>query len=167
MGILFCSPSPAAARSEKKKPETVINISESCVDRLTREEKESAEKQASAEVLNIPQNVSENDWIMKLKCLDDAHSNTYGLTVQGFYKLADEVESNIEDVRPNLCSAVDIIQCLKKNKCCSIKCRSHMDRFIDCVDTTRINIIKEQIECDLKEKRKKEAEDAENFLRSE
>lgn len=42
-----------------------------------------------------------------------------------------------------------------------------MEKYIDCVDTFRINIIKEQVECERKEKRKEEQDIVEQFLKSE
>ncbi|ENN76289.1 hypothetical protein YQE_07252, partial [Dendroctonus ponderosae] len=154
-------------RTDKNTSENVINLSQSCMERLIRKEKEVEKKYPEVQELQIPENLSEKEWMMKLKCLDDAHSNTYGLTVQAFYKLIDKVESQIEPVRPGICDPDKIIECLKKNSCCTIRCRSEMEKYIDCVDTFRINIIKEQVECERKEKRKEEQEIVEQFLKSE
>uniref|UniRef100_A0AAR5PKY8 Uncharacterized protein n=1 Tax=Dendroctonus ponderosae TaxID=77166 RepID=A0AAR5PKY8_DENPD len=90
-------------RTDKNTSENVINLSQSCMERLIRKEKEVEKKYPEVQELQIPENLSEKEWMMKLKCLDDAHSNTYGLTVQAFYKLIDKVESQIEPVRPGIC----------------------------------------------------------------
>lgn len=42
-----------------------------------------------------------------------------------------------------------------------------MESYIDCVDTFRINLIKEQIECQLKEQRKEDQDIVERFLKNE
>ncbi|XP_076270216.1 uncharacterized protein LOC143202511 [Rhynchophorus ferrugineus] len=143
---------------EKKEKESVINLSNSCIDRLTGEEEDLR--------LDLSKDSSEKEWMMKLKCLDDAHSNTYGLTINCFEELIKQVESQIEPIRPLVCSSDEVIQCLKKNPCCGIKCRPVMEKYIDCIETYRINIIKEQIENELKEKRKEDQDIVEEFLKS-
>ncbi|KAL1491271.1 hypothetical protein ABEB36_011891 [Hypothenemus hampei] len=148
----------------EKKSESVINLSESCVERLKREE---SDKKPPGAELNIPENLSEKEWMIKLKCLDDAHSNTFGLTIPNFHKLADQVQSQIEQIKIVYCDSNAISQCLQKNSCCSIKCKPEMDQYIDCIDAARIGIIKERIECELKEKRKEEQEIVGNFLNSD
>lgn len=45
---------------------------------------------------------------MKLKCLDDSHSHEYGLTVQSFYKLADQVDAQIEPIREGICIPTEV-----------------------------------------------------------
>ncbi|XP_050307101.1 uncharacterized protein LOC126743891 [Anthonomus grandis grandis] len=160
--ILF----PCGSANNKKKPDGIINISQSCIERLTKEEKESGIKYPGEE-LNIPVDLTEKEWILKLKCLDDAHSAEYGLTSQAFYKLADEVESKIEPIRPNICNPQDVINCLNKHGCCSIKCKSQMDKYIDCIDTFRINIIKDKIAAEQKELRREEQEIVEQFLKTD
>ncbi|XP_030752369.1 uncharacterized protein LOC115879613 isoform X2 [Sitophilus oryzae] len=125
------------------------------------------EEEISKEGLDKLTNIEEKKWMIKLRCFDEEHSNLYGLTLKAFEDLAFQVESQIEPIRPRICSHDEIVQCLKRNASCSIRCRPIMERYIDCIETFRVNIIKEQIECELKEKRKEDQKIVEHFLKND
>ncbi|KAJ8916762.1 hypothetical protein NQ315_013967 [Exocentrus adspersus] len=44
----------------------------------------------------------------------------------------------------------NIITCLKKNEKCMIRCKKHMDDFVNCIDAQRMNIIREKYEMEQK-----------------
>lgn len=39
--------------------------------------------------------VDDAEWMHKLKCIDEAHSNAYGLNSNEFYKLLDKIENDL------------------------------------------------------------------------
>ncbi|KAJ3653356.1 hypothetical protein Zmor_012612 [Zophobas morio] len=60
-----------------------FQLSKDCADQLLNDD---SENQTSAE----------NRWKEKLKCLDDAHSKQYGLTVENFNKLFTDLQETME-----------------------------------------------------------------------
>ncbi|VEN46535.1 unnamed protein product [Callosobruchus maculatus] len=158
--IFFCETCP-----EVPNPESEINLSDDCVQKLVTGEKGQKSKKEEAELT-----LSEDAWMKKLKCLDDIHTNENGLTVQAVETLIAQVESQIGAVRPNVCSSEQLIACLQKNKDCMIRCKHAMEDFIDCVDKSRIQIIIEKTKQEDEEKfakREDENDVANDFLKSE
>ncbi|RZC36087.1 uncharacterized protein BDFB_004408, partial [Asbolus verrucosus] len=99
---------------------------------------------------------SEERWILKLKCLEDAHSKQNGLTQEGFDDLMARLEKRLKSAKiPVNCEKRDrLIECLSKNPTCMLNCKREMDDFIDCVDTIRIRRIKERIQESIKPMKK-------------
>ncbi|XP_060518527.1 uncharacterized protein LOC132697220 [Cylas formicarius] len=150
--------------SSKTQNESIINLSDHCLEKLTNENKEvsdtSDDKQSALE------SPSDGEWMLKLKGLDQTHSNTNGITVEKIYKMIESIYQELEEMRPVICSADEVIYCLKKHPQKMIMCKATMDAYIDCIDTHRINIIKEQIDCKLREKNKEEQNIIEKFLQN-
>lgn len=135
MGGLFACPK---CETEVKN-ESVINISDSCILRVTGDEvyeKSTDEKS--------PQ--TDEEWIRHLKCLDEIHSLNGGLTPENIEKLIEDVEQQIGSLRESICSSEKVIACLSKHQNCSIRCKRYVDEFIDCINKNRIEIIKENAE---------------------
>lgn len=127
------------------KNESVISISNTCIHRLTnKNEKYAPENPAQND--DIP--LTDNEWISHLQQLDDIHSRNNGLTNQEIEELMNRVEKQIGTIRSNICSTEKLITCLRKYPHCPIKCKHNVDEFIDCINKSRIDIIKENIEED-------------------
>lgn len=62
------------------------------------------------------------------------------------------------------------MRCLKNEKHCVIKCKKLIDEYIDCIDKTRIDIIKQRIaeeeRCQLLEERDRLAKQQEELTKS-
>lgn len=123
----------------ESKNESEINISNTCIERLTR-------KNGKFEKPPIKEDLTDDEWISHLKCLDDIHTFNNGLTIQETEELMESVEQSMGAIRSNVCSADKVIACLKKYPNCSIKCKHNVDEFMDCIKKSRIEIIKEKVE---------------------
>nr|CAH7719815.1 unnamed protein product [Callosobruchus chinensis] len=157
--ILFCETCP-----EVSNPESEINLSDDCVQKLVTGDKNKKITKEQAELT-----LSEDGWMKKLKCLDDIHTNENGLTMQAVETLIAQVESRIGAVRPNVCSSEQLITCLQKHEGCIIRCKHAMEDFIDCVDKTRIQVIIEKTKQEDEKnfaKRQDENDAANDFLRN-
>ncbi|KAJ8916763.1 hypothetical protein NQ315_013968 [Exocentrus adspersus] len=77
------------------KNESVINLSDNCVNRVTKEEKKCAS--------STPDKLADGEWVKKLKCMDDIHSQENGLTYQCLLDLIKRVEVQLHDLRPPVC----------------------------------------------------------------
>lgn len=123
----------------ESKNESIINISNTCIKRLTR-------KNEKSEKIPEEEPLTDDQWISNLKCLDDTHALNNGLTIQETEKLMDRFEQQMGPNRTNVCSTDKVIACLKKFPNCAIKCKHSVDEFIDCINKSRIEIIKEKVE---------------------
>lgn len=121
------------------KNESVISISDNCIYRLTNDKGKSSSKKD-----DTPQ--SDEEWIAHLKCLDEIHSLDQGISVLVAEKLMDQVQEEIGFIRGQICLTDKVIACLKRHHTCPIKCKHSIDEFIDCINKSRIEIIKEKVE---------------------
>ncbi|XP_057670992.1 uncharacterized protein LOC130902743 [Diorhabda carinulata] len=128
-------------RCDHPSDESIINLSDSCVDKLLKppEEREN--------VICKPTNIRIEDdkWMKKLRCKDELHSKSKGITLEDIEKLLITIEGKIGEIRHPNCSTEDLIACLKQNSRCIAKCEKYMNQFIDCIDTARIEAIKKSM----------------------
>nr|XP_023029255.1 uncharacterized protein LOC111517355 [Leptinotarsa decemlineata] len=140
--------------SNPSSEESIINLSDNCIKMLVKGvSNEKSEPPADNTDTTTTEDVEErpdDEWMKKLKVMDDVHSNTNGLTLPAVNELLDKVESQVDKIRPQVCSTFLLLLCLKKNENCMIKCKKLIDEFIDCVDKSRIEIVKEKIEAETK-----------------
>lgn len=137
MGNFFDCPKCEAT----SKTESIISISDNCINRLTDDGSKKKPKSEKEDLLQ-----TDDQWIKHLKCLDDIHSLNNELTIAATEKLLEQVEKQIGFVRPQICSPEKIIACLNKHLNCPIKCKKYINEFIDCINKARIEIIQEKIE---------------------
>lgn len=139
MGNAFCVP-----KCEPVVQGSIINLSDDCVCRILHEN----EPRISKLKKNFP--LEEERYFRKLKHMDEQHGKIYGVSFEGFKKIADQLEKKIISNKTVPCAKHRLLKCLHDHEYCMIKCRQELDRFVDCIDAFRVQVIKEKI--------KKEAE---------
>lgn len=122
------------------KNESVISISDNCIDRLIQDDVKDKSQSKGEKLL------TDEQWMMDLKYKDDIHSINNDLTIFAIEKLMDNIEKRIGIIRTNICSTDRVIACFQKHSTCSINCKRYVDEFIDCINKARIEIIKQKIE---------------------
>lgn len=133
---------------------SVINLSDRLVLKLTQgiapsheEEEETVKKGLEREYQSLEQ----------LQCIDNSHSTAYGLSVDGFERQRTQMLNFLAQHKVHINSrAQDIlIECLRENPNCTLKCFREMEEFMDFVDAKRMVILKERKDADLSDVRKK------------
>ncbi|KAJ8961182.1 hypothetical protein NQ318_008864 [Aromia moschata] len=117
-------------------------MSDNCVAKLTKGEKQ----KLCGKIPSKSSKLKDDEWMKKLKCLDDIHSHENGLTQQALECLMCKVEMQLEPVQKVACPTERLLLCLTTQENCAIKCKQLMEEFIDCIDTYRINAIKARVE---------------------
>ncbi|KAJ9576136.1 hypothetical protein L9F63_006958 [Diploptera punctata] len=126
----------AAAEKCKKKTEGVgvVTISESLVKRLETGEGDAKEQEAR-------QAATDEEWMKKLKCMDDYHTEEHGLTFANFNKVLSSTEREIalatKEFVPCHDKVRDLIKCYRQFKKCSLMCSREVQEFVNCVDETK------------------------------
>lgn len=127
---------------------SVVNLSDNLVLKLTqgiqppREEEEDTVKQGLQQ---------EYDSLHKLQCIDDSHSSAYGLSVEGFERQRSLMMEFLSRYKSHTDSRAKdlLIECLRENPNCGMKCFREMEDFMDWVDARRLSILKERQNSDM------------------
>lgn len=125
--------------SDLNKNESAINISDSCIHKLSNQKTKDSKK---SKPVNLP-SMTDDQWKAYLNKLDETHTEENKLTVSRAEHLMDHVEIQIDTQNEQSCSAEKLISCLTKNRTCTIRCKQYVDEFLDCINKSRVDIIKE------------------------
>ncbi|KAG5888647.1 hypothetical protein JTB14_021272 [Gonioctena quinquepunctata] len=149
-----------ARENNAESGESIINLSENCISMLIKGVSNDLPNNGGANCSEnfqmgpitdstpsegVHQAIEDDKMMKRMKVMDDVHSNKNGLTIPQVNDLLDTVESQVEKIRPQVCSTYLLLMCLNRNENCMIKCKKLIDEFIDCVDKSRIEIVKEKV----------------------
>ncbi|KAL3282292.1 hypothetical protein HHI36_005480 [Cryptolaemus montrouzieri] len=129
---------------------SVINLSDDCIQFV--ETGKSPRKSILKK--NFP--LEEEKYFTRLRALDELHSRNSGVNFESFKKMANSLEATLTSNKTVSCARRRLLNCLRDNEFCMIKCRKELDKFIDCIDGIRLEIVKAKFEkeIDLQNKKK-------------
>lgn len=95
------------------------------------------------ETKGLSKDLNELEWIEKIRCIDNAHSVAYHLNEDGFNLTARNIETMLGKDR-KVCHRLRdaLINCLKENPNCAIKCKDLIDELAETYDLDRVQRIK-------------------------
>lgn len=93
----------------------------------------------------------EQEHIARLQCIDESHSAAYGLSVEGFERQRSMMMEFLARYRMHSNSRAKdlLIECLRDNPNCVMKCFREMEEYMDWIDARRMAILKERKDIDV------------------
>ncbi|GJQ69813.1 hypothetical protein Trydic_g22367 [Trypoxylus dichotomus] len=131
---LSCNKCPAASTA------SVFTFSEPLVLKLTEGIQPEPEKRKDEESADI----QDREWMDKIKCIEDVHTNAYGLSKEGFERIFHHVERTLTDMEEKDVCLERVKECYKKYPGETLRCESACKEFYDRVDLQRLKTIKKK-----------------------
>ncbi|XP_045470619.1 uncharacterized protein LOC123677924 [Harmonia axyridis] len=137
MGIWY------AEKCEPVVKGSVINLSSDCIQFIE------TGKPPRKTVLKKNFPLEEEEYFTRMKTIDDIHSHNSGVNFENFKKMANSLEATIQSNKSVPCAKRRLLNCLRDNEFCMIKCRKELDKFIDCVDALRLEVMKNKFQTNM------------------
>ncbi|XP_044750254.1 uncharacterized protein LOC123310702 [Coccinella septempunctata] len=146
MGIWY------AKRCEPVVQGSVINLSNDCIQFIE------TGKAPRKTVLKKNFPLEEEKYFTTMRAIDDAHSRSSGVNFESFKKMANSLEATLTSNKTVPCAKRRLLNCLRDNEFCMIKCRKELEKFIDCVDALRVEVMKKKYMNGTKEEHSKKSD---------
>lgn len=92
----------------------------------------------------VPQDIGDREWMERIKCIEDVHTNGYSLSKEGFDRIFHRVEKTLIQMQDKDICLEKVKQCYKKYPEETLRCQPECKEFLDRVDLQRLKTIKKK-----------------------
>ncbi|KAI4465787.1 hypothetical protein MML48_3g00020365 [Holotrichia oblita] len=92
--------------------------------------------------------IKDREWMDKIQCIEELHTNAYGLSLEGVNELCRRLEQHLDKMNDVNALKHEVEKCYRKHPGQTLQCREQVQEFEDHIDLGRLKTIKKKFHSD-------------------